>query len=57
MDYRTAKETCYVRSAIFRAGNPSIKYWKNHTKSLDERVPIKDQVMDDWVEYDPRDKD
>ena len=32
-------------------------YAKNHTIPLEERVPKKDQLHDDWEEYDPRDYD
>ena len=45
MNYQEAKETCHVRSAIYREsqyGNkstPAIMYGKNHSISLDERVP------------------
>jgi len=57
MDYEQAKESCHVRSAIFRKADPETKYWKNHTISLDERVPDDDKLSQDWEEYDPRDND
>ena len=56
MKYNQAKRSCHVRSAIYRTSN-GIRYWKNHTISLDERVPEKDKSADDWEEYDPRDYD
>jgi len=31
------------------------QYGFNHNISLYDRVPIEDQKMDDWEEYDPRD--
>lgn len=48
---------CHVRSAIFRASNPKIKYWKNNSQTILERVPVTDRDADDWKEYDPRDDD
>lgn len=54
MKYEDAKIICHVRSAIRRKSNPDIKYWKNHTESLDSRVPDKDKLANDWEEYDPR---
>jgi len=29
-------------------------YWKNHTVPLDDRIPDKDKLCNDWAEYDPR---
>ena len=57
MKYENAKSMCHMRSAIFRTSKPEIRYWKNHTKSLDSRVPTADKRCDDWEEYDPRDDD
>lgn len=54
MNYETAKSVCHVRSAIYRSSNPAVKYWKNHTVSLDDRVPEQDKLACDWREYDPR---
>jgi len=31
-------------------------YWKNHNIPLDERVPDKEKLSDDWEEYDPRER-
>ncbi len=56
-DYYTAKDTCAVRSAIYRASKPEIKYWYNQQTSLDKRVSDKDKIGMDWLEYDPRDED
>ena len=56
MDYQTAKSTCHVRSAIYRTSQKK-RYWKNHSVSLDERVPDSDKSANDWEEYDPRDSD
>lgn len=57
MEYEKAKISCHVRSAIFRQSKPDIKYWKNHTISLDNRVPDDEKIATDWCEYDPRDDD
>ena len=57
MTFEEAVLFCHVRSAIYRIGKPEVKYWKNHTESLEQRVPIKDQRCNDWQEYDPRDED
>lgn len=57
MNFKNAVETCHVRSAIYRAESPNIRYWKNNKLSLYEQVPIGDQNMSDWEEYDPRDND
>ena len=56
LSYEDAKRTCHVRSAIFRKSK-GVRYWKNHTVPLDERVPEEDQKANDWLEYDPRDED
>lgn len=56
MSYEDAKNTCHVRSAIYRESK-GVKYWKNHSISLDERVSEEDKQADDWKEYDPRDED
>ena len=57
MKYEDAKTSCHVRSAIFRTSEPTLKYWKNHTVPLDERVPDKLKAETNWEEYDPRDND
>jgi len=57
MTYEEAKFHCAVRSAIYRTSDPETKYWKNHTQSLDERVPEEDKQATDWEEYDPREYD
>ena len=54
MKYEDAKRCCAVRSAIRRKSKPTVRYWKNHTIPLDERVPAEDQLATDWEEYDPR---
>lgn len=56
MDYQSAKSICHVRSAIRRTSKPDKKYWKNHTESLDSRIPDDDKVANDWEEYDPREQ-
>ena len=58
MDYKTAKETCHVRSGIYRADPHTIRtvYWYNHRIPLDDRVPDIDKQFDDWEEYDPREQ-
>ena len=55
--YEEVKHWCHMRSAIFRISKPNVKYWKNHTETLDERVPEADKLADDWKEFDPRDDD
>lgn len=57
MKYQDAKIRCHVRSAIYRKSKPHIRYWKNHSELLDERVPPPDKAADDWEEYDPREQD
>ena len=54
MTYENAKCCCHVRSAIRRKSKPDKKYWKNHTMSLDDRVPNNDKDGTDWEEFDPR---
>ena len=56
MNYEEAKQSCHVRSAIYRE-SIGVRYWKNHTIPLDERVPRVDKRANDWLEYDPRDDD
>jgi len=56
MDYETAKTVCHVRSAIYRKSK-MVRYWKNHTESLDERISGEDKLATDWEEYDPRESD
>lgn len=53
--YELAKQSCHVRSAIYRRSKPEVRYWKNHTIPLDDRIPLEDQRADDWLEFDPRD--
>jgi len=57
MKYEEAKIRCHIRSAIYREAEPHIKYWKNHPKTLDERVIEYDKLCSDWKEYDPREDD
>ena len=56
MNYGQAKSSCHVRSAIRRKSKPNIKYWKNHTIPLDDRISDIDKLADDWEEYDPREQ-
>lgn len=56
MNYKDAAAHCHVLSAIYRQ-SVGIRYWKNHSESLDSRVPELDKLADDWAEYDPRDYD
>lgn len=56
MNYEDARDKCHVRSAIYRT-SVGKRYWKNHTVRLDDRVPARDKLADDWEEYDPRDSD
>ena len=55
--FENAVECCAVREAIFRNSNPSVKYYKNNQLTLHERVPLEDQMENDWRIYDPRDDD
>lgn len=55
MTYEEAKTLCHVRSAIYRTSKPTVKYWKNHSVSLDNRVSDEDKAATDWKEHDPRD--
>ena len=55
MDYKTAKETCHVRSGIRRANSKTV-YPYNHRIPLDDRVPDIDKQFDDWEEFDPREQ-
>ena len=54
---KEAIKLCHVRSAVYRKSKPDKKYWKNHTTPIVQRVPILDQLANDWEEYDPRDDD
>ena len=53
MKFEEAVDTCHVSACIYRIGNPTEKYGKNHRIPLEERVPIEEQKYDDWYEYDP----
>ena len=53
MDFKTAVRFCHVSAHIYRAGNPSKKYNKNHNIPLEERVPKSEQQHGDWCECDP----
>jgi len=57
MKLKDAINKCHVRSAVYRESNPVMKYWKNHTATIESRVPEQDKNADDWEEYDPRDDD
>lgn len=57
MTYREAYTKCHARSAIYRTSQPATKFWKNHSKALDDRVPDDWKVATDWAEYDPADAD
>lgn len=54
MTYEEVKTRCHVRSAIYRASNPDVKYANNHPNSFDQRVPERDKVATDWAEFDPQ---
>jgi hypothetical protein len=56
MNYEEAKAWCHVRSSIYREAN-GIKYPKNHTIPLDDRISEEDKQATDWEEWDPRDDD
>jgi hypothetical protein len=53
LTYEDAKFRCHVRSAIYSASNPALRFWKNHPVSLDERIPDELKVRTDWAEFDP----
>jgi len=55
MTYEDAKKYCHVRSAIYRESK-RIRFWKNHSVKLDDRVPDEDKLAIDWLEYDPREE-
>lgn len=55
--FQDAVKMCAVREAIFRNNKPSLKYCKNHSLTLEDRVPLEDQLESDWRIYDPRDDD
>jgi hypothetical protein len=55
MEFKEACSLCAVRSAIYRESRPTVRYWKNHTVPLTERVPVEDQAATDWKEHDPND--
>jgi hypothetical protein len=57
MNIYKAIDSCHVRSAIYRQINPKLRYYKNHTVPLLERIPDRDKTATDWEEYDPRDDD
>lgn len=56
MTFEEAKQTCHVRSAIFRVAKPKKKYWKNTRQPFFD-VSEEDKQATDWEEYDPRDSD
>ena len=55
--FENAVEWCAVREAVYRDSQPEKRYYKNHTETLHQRVPLKDQLATDWKIYDPRDDD
>lgn len=56
MEFEDAVKSCHVRSGIYRTGDTTKVYWKNHNIPIEERVPKKDQTCCDWAEYDPREQ-
>jgi len=56
MKYEDARDTCHMRSAIYRK-SVKTRYWKNNKYSLDYRILPDQKLADDWEEYDPRDYD
>lgn len=57
MNLLDAISTCHVRSAVYRKSHSEIKFWKNHTEKIIDRVPPDWKSANDWEEYDPRDDD
>lgn len=56
MTFEEAKQTCHVRSAIYRKAKPKERYWKNRHDPFGG-VSEEDRRATDWEEYDPRDDD
>jgi hypothetical protein len=57
MTFEEATQTCHVRSAVYRTGDPEKKrHWKN-THNAFGGVSEEDKLATDWEEYDPRDDD
>jgi len=51
-----AIKTCKVRGYVSNKSTPEIKYWKNHKKTIVERVieKQKEHMLDmNWDSYDP----
>lgn len=44
----SAIRNCEIGEAIYRASDPTRKYFKNYRITLVERVPFKDQNALDW---------
>ena len=57
MELLRAIEKCHVRSAVYRTSNPAVRYYKNHSIDIVDRVTVEDRTATDWEEYDPRDDD
>lgn len=57
MTYEDARDSCHVRSAIYRRSQPGYLFWKNQTSKLDDRIPDDWKSATDWGVYDPRDDD
>jgi hypothetical protein len=53
LTYEDAKFRCHVRSAIYSASKPELRFWKNHPEPLDARVPDDMKARTDWAEFDP----
>jgi hypothetical protein len=54
MKFIEAVLKCHVRSSIYRKAIPDKLYPNNSTKSLAIRIPVEEQMHDDWEEYDPK---
>ena len=57
MNLQDAIDRCHVRSCVRRRSAPDIKYAKNHSIKIIDRVPTQDALATDWEEWDPRDDD
>ncbi len=53
MTFDEAATGCLVRGLIYRKAKPEVKWGKNHTVPLAERVPVEDQAATDWCDADP----
>lgn len=53
--FRDAASVCGVREQIYRQGDPSKKYAKNHPIPLKKQVSLLNRLSKDWVIQDDED--